>query len=804
MMILLKFNIKKSNLLLILVLLTNSLIVSAQNVRVYGSVKNALNNVPIPFANVVIDGTSKGTTTDVDGYFELLEIEPGLYNFKCSYIGFNTELKTEIQLTSNKNLRLDFALTENAQIIDEIQVTANTFNKTEESPTSLRTINATEILRSPGGNRDISKVIANLPGVSSSPSFRNDIVIRGGAPNENRFFLDGVEIPNINHFATQGSSGGPVGILNVNFIREVDFYSGSFPANRGNALSSVMELKQIEGSDEDFSASFMLGSSDAGLTINTPLSKNSSLLLSARRSYLQFLFKALQLPFLPTYNDIQLKYTFKPNTKNQFNLIGLAAIDNFSLNPEANEGVDDPQKLALNQYTLNNLPINEQWNYTIGGTWRRFFETSNLFVVMSRSHLNNTAVKYKNYEDLNSQKTIDYASEEIENKVRIEYNYRKNNYKLNAGVNVENATYLNNSKISRTILDSIYDISLSTDLYFIKYGAFAQLSNSYFKDQLITSAGIRMDGNSFTKNTTTPNISPRLSLSYNITPKASINASLGTYYQLPSYTILGFGYNNNYLNRDAEYIRSDHAVLGLEYNPSNYSKITLETFYKQYDNYPFSIIDSISLANLGGDFGVIGNEDVSSISQGRSYGVEFLAQQKLSSSIYGIMSVTYYRSEFKDKNGELIPSAWDNRFIFNMTAGKKFKRNIELGLKFRYSGGAPYTPIDLATSSNVAIWNINQQGVLNYNELNSVRLNDVHGLDLRLDKKWYFKKWSLNAYIDVENLYNFKIQLPSEVGIDSEIGEEIYTAQNTGEYSLYQIINESGTVLPSIGLLIEF
>ena len=139
-----------------------------------------------------------------------------------------------------------------------------------------------------------------------------------------------------------------------------------------------------------------------------------------------------------------------------------------------------------------------------------------------------------------------------------------------------------------------------------------------------------------------------------------------------------------------------------------------------------------------------------------------------------------------------------------MTAGKKFKRNIELGLKFRYSGGAPYTPIDLATSSNVAIWNINQQGVLNYNELNSVRLNDVHGLDLRLDKKWYFKKWSLNAYIDVENLYNFKIQLPSEVGIDSEIGEEIYTAQNTGEYSLYQIINESGTVLPSIGLLIEF
>ena len=787
-----------------LILFLLSLSLHSQTVRVYGSVKNALNNEPIPFANVIIDGTSKGVTSDIDGNFELFEIEPGLYNFKCSYIGFNTDLKAEIQITPNKNLRLDFALTENAQIIDEVQVSANTFNKTEESPTSLRTINASEILRSPGGNRDISKVIANLPGVSSSPSFRNDIVIRGGAPNENRFFLDGVEIPNINHFATQGSSGGPVGILNVNFIREVDFYSGAFPANRGNALSSVMELKQIEGSDEDFSASFMLGSSDAGLTINTPLSVKSSLLLSARRSYLQFLFKALQLPFLPTYNDVQLKYTFKPNPKNQFNLIGLAAIDNFTLNPEANEGIDDPQKLAQNEYTLNNLPVNEQWNYTLGGTWKRFFDNSNLFVVMSRSHLNNTAVKYEDYADLSSPKIIDYKSQEIENKSRIEYNFRENNIKFNIGLNLEDATYLNSTKRILTSGDSIYTKLVETDLYFVKYGAFAQLSKTYLMDRLVTSIGFRMDGNSFTENSTTPNFSPRLSFSYKLSGKSSLNANLGRFYQLPAYTILGYGINNNFSNVDAEYILCDHAVVGLEYNPSNYSKITLETFYKLYDNYPFSIIDSISLANLGGDFGVIGNEDISSTSQGRSYGVEFLAQQKLSSSIYGIMSVTYYRSEFEDKSGELIPSAWDNRFILNMTAGKKFKRNIELGLKFRYSGGAPYTPIDLATSSNLAIWNINQRGVLNYNALNTERLKNVHGVDLRLDKKWYFNKWSLNAYIDIENLYNFKIQLPSEVGIDSEIGEEIYTAQNAGEYSLYEIINESGTVLPSIGLLIEF
>ena len=590
---------KQLNKFIALLLIIISIDVSAQNVRVYGIVTNALNNEPIPFANVVVDGTSLGTISDIEGRYELIDIKPGVYNFKCSFIGFNTIIQSELQLTTNKSLRLDFKMEENAQIIDEVQVNANTFNKTEESPTSLSTINASEILRSPGGNRDISKVIANLPGVSSSPSFRNDIVIRGGAPNENRFFLDGVEIPNINHFATQGSSGGPVGILNVNFIREVDFYSGAFPANRGNALSSVMELKQIEGSDESFSASFTLGSSDAGLMINTPISEKSTLLLSARRSYLQFLFKALQLPFLPTYNDIQLKYSFKPNPKNQFNIIGLAAIDNFSLNPEANEGIEDPQKLAQNEYTLNNLPVNEQWNYTLGGTWKRFFDNSNLFIVLSRSHLNNTAIKYADYADVSSQKLIDYKSEEIENKSRIEYNFRKSAFKFNVGLNLEDATYLNSTNTLKTTNDVIYTKEVETDLHFIKYGAFAQLSKTYLNNRLVGSLGLRTDGNSFTNNTTTPNFSPRLSLAYNLTEKASINANLGKYYQLPAYTILGFGLNGDFSNQNVEYIECNHAVLGLEYNPSNYSKITIESFYKSYKNYPFSNIDSISLANLG-------------------------------------------------------------------------------------------------------------------------------------------------------------------------------------------------------------
>ncbi|MFT5250596.1 MAG: hypothetical protein ACI93P_002338, partial [bacterium] len=268
-----KVSIRNIILLISFIALSNT--VSSQNVKVYGSITNALNNEPIPFSNIIIEGTTIGATSDIDGNYVILDVNAGAYNFKCSYIGFNTDIQSEIKVSSNKNLRLDFFLSENSEILGEVKVKGNTFNKTKASPVSLRTINASEISKSAGGNRDISKVVANLPGVATSSGFRNDIIVRGGSPSENKFFLDGIEIPTINHFTTQGSSGGPVGILNVNFIREVDFYTGAFPANRGNALSSVMELKLIEGNDEEISGSFALGSSDAGLTLNTPLSKKS-------------------------------------------------------------------------------------------------------------------------------------------------------------------------------------------------------------------------------------------------------------------------------------------------------------------------------------------------------------------------------------------------------------------------------------------------------------------------------------------------------------------------------------------------
>jgi outer membrane receptor for ferrienterochelin and colicin len=782
----------------------------AQSCEIKGRVYNSINNQPVPFANIIIEGLYSGTSSDISGNYRIEDLEPGTYNVMCSFLGYKTKVAYEISVSSTRTSKVDFALVESSTKINEVVILASPFNEKEESPVSLRTISASEIYRNPGGNRDISNVIQILPGVASSSSFRNDIIVRGGAPNENRFYLDGIEVPNINHFATQGSSGGPVGMINVNFIREVDFYAGAFPANRGNALSSILEFRQIEGNDENLKGTFMLGSSDVGITLDGPMGEKSTFILSARRSYLQFLFKALGLPFLPTYNDFQYKQTIKVDKKNRITLIGLGAIDDFQLNTSANDEIVDEESIRRNNYILGNLPVNTQWNYTVGANWKHFGTNSFQNLVVSRNHLNNRAVKYLGNIEQPDLLILDYKSQEIENKLRLENTVRKNGWKLNMGVGYETATYTNSTYNKIVVDGEVAVIDFVSILPLNKFAVFSQVSKELVKNKLMVSLGVRMDFNNYSEEMNNPldQLSPRLSASYSITEKLNANFNIGRYFQLPPYTIMGYRDSNDLLvnkENNITYIQADHYIAGLEYNPNLLSKITLEGFIKEYDNYPFLIRDSLSLANLGGDFGVIGNEPVNSTSFGRTYGLELLVQQKLLASIYGILSYTFVRGEFSDKDEELIASSWDNRHILNLTAGKKFKNDWEVGMKFRYVGGAPYTPYDFERSANRNVWDVVQQGVFDWDQLNELRNPASHVLDIRIDKKWYFNDWGINAYIDVQNIYNFQAVGQDYLDVDrDESGNPIVDPNNPQSYVISKIKNVSGTVLPSLGLMVEF
>ncbi|MDA8714245.1 TonB-dependent receptor [Flavobacteriales bacterium] len=782
-----------------------------QTAKISGKITDATSNEPVPFATVKITNPLKGVESDESGNYKLINLTPGLYNIEFSAFGYETVVKFEIEVTNAKTTFVNMALiSADFGVLDSVVITTNPFYKKQESPVSLRTLQASEIARFPGGNRDISKVIQALPGAAASVSFRNDVIIRGGAPNENRFYLDGIEVPNINHFATQGSSGGPVGLLNVNFIDKVDFYSGAFPANRGNAMSSVFEFVQKDGNLEKLETQFALGSSDVGLTFDGPVGEKTSFIFSARRSYLQFLFAALKLPFLPTYNDAQFKVKHKFNNKNELTVIGLGAIDEFELNEAANDGVTDSSTLEFNNYTLGNIPVNTQWNYTIGANYRHFKEKSYQTVVLSRNHLNNKAVKYRNNDESSEDNLIlDYSSQEIENKFRLENTVRINGWKLNMGVSFQNIEYSNRTYNKVFNSQGAQEIDFTSKLLFNRYGLFFQSSKRFFDKRLSISAGLRTDFSEYSSALSNPfdQLSPRFSLSYMITDQFGFNGNVGLYYQLPSYTVLGFRDMSGQLvnkNNGISYIESGHVVAGLEYSTSKNAQITVEGFFKNYSNYPFLLTDSISLANLGADFGVIGNEPANNSSEGRSYGVELLIQQKLFKGLYGILAYTFVTSEFKDKNGSYLPSAWDSKHIVSVTGGKKFKRNWDVGFRWLFSGGSPYTPYDIEQSSNISAWSVRGVGLLDYNQLNARRLGNFHQLDIRVDKRWFFSKWSLNLYLDIQNFYNFQAEQIPILNMQSGADGAFLTDPNDpSRYQPYLIENSAGNVLPSIGIIVE-
>jgi hypothetical protein len=776
----------------------------AQKGTITGRVYDEINNDPLPFANVVISGTTIGTTTDANGKYTL-QIEPGLYNVEASFVGYAPKTEFEVQVSLSKPRFLDFALSEDQAVLEAVEINAqNKFQRKAESPVSLNSLGINEIQRNPGGNQDISKVIQALPGVASTPNFRNDIIIRGGGPNENKFFLDGIEIPAINHFATQGSSGGPVGLINVNFIREADLYTSAFPVEKATALSSVLDLKLKDGRTDKTGGIFQVGASEVGLTLEGPLSEKTTYIASVRRSYLQFLFSALDLSFLPTYNDFQFKVKYNIDKKNQITFLGLGAIDQFKLNLDANE-------TEAQRYQLQVLPVNEQWNYSVGAKYTRFGEKSYTNFILSRFMLNNTAEKFLDNDESNPQ-LLDYASQEIENKLRIENFRRQNNWRITTGFGFEEAKY-NVQQADLQQPAGSPAANYSSDLRLLKYSAFGSATRAFFKDRLSATLALRFDGNTFNEQMANPlnQFSPKLAFSYDINGNLSFNTSISQYNQLPPYTSLGFRNNlGTLVNEDLDYIRAQHYVAGFTYYLPFSAKVSIEGFFKNYQQYPFLLRDSITLANLGGDFGVIGNQPATSSAEGRAYGLEFLYQQKLYKGFFGTLAYTLVKSEFEDQNGAFVPSAWDNQHIITATAGKKFGKNWELGVQYQFLGGSPYTPIDVAGSSLVAVYDNNQRGLPDYARLNSLRFDNFNRLNVRIDKKWFFNRISLDVYLDIQNALGQSISgvpvlvLQRDAQGDPIVIEGDPNDPSDDRYATRFLENDQGTLIPSIGIIVQF
>ena len=772
----------------------------AQTYSVKGVVTSRATGEGLPFVSVGIWNTPMGTMTDSLGNYFIGNLSPGMYRIQVSSVGYKTYVSPEFRISSY-DYTLDIALEESQVALSEVSVVAAPFRSSIESPIAMRVIGVQEIEKSPGANRDISKVVNSFPGVASAVGngYRNDLMIRGGGPSENKFFLDGVEIPNINHFSTQGASGGPVGIIDADLIREVNFYTGAFPVSRGNALSSVFDFKLLDGTPDKYTFKGTVGASELALTSKGHIGNKTTYIVSVRQSYLQLLFSLLDMPFLPRYTDAQFKVKTRFSQEHELTVLGLGAIDDMKLNTET-----DPEDESK-QYLLNYLPTIKQNTYTLGAVYKHYSGNHTQTVVLSRSFMNNSNIKYRdNDESSTDNLTLRLKSDEIENHLRFENRSLVGPFDLTAGFNVDYAVYRNNT-FQRAFTDIPKEIRYKTDLGLFKWGILATSGYKSADDRFSASFGFRLDACNYSSLTNNPfkQFSPRLSLSYNLIGNFFLNGSIGRFYQLPAYTTMGYQEDNVLINKSRlKYICSDQAVVGVEYYINKWARLTVEGFYKKYTHSPLSLRDSIPLACKGTDYGVSGNEAASSTARGRAYGLEVMLRWFGMGRFTALASYTWYRSQFEDPaTGIYIPSAWDYRHLFTLSGTYKLPKNWDIGLKFRLMGGAPYTPYDEYTSSLVPAWDATARPHYDYDRYNTGRLKTFYEADIRVDKSFYFKGVMLGFYVDLQNVLNFKYDNPPVL---ISTGEKYVDNDGTERYRMKYIAQQSGVILPTLGITVEF
>lgn len=809
-------------------LLLFSIPLQAQNTGfLTGSVKDKLTQEALIGATIKLEGTDLGAATDAAGNFRITGVPPKSYNITASYLGYTPQTRFNVVITTGNAGQLNFELEPDNKALGEVVISENKSVRIAsiETPLSIQNLSVEEIKSNPGGNFDISRVVQALPGVGgvagTGGGFRNDLIIRGGGPSENVYYLDGVEIPVINHFSTQGAAGGPVGMLNVSFIEDATLASSAFNARYDNTLSSVLQFRQRDGNPERFQGNVRVGASETALTAEGPLGKKNgrtTFLASVRRSYLQFLFEAIGLPIRPDYWDFQYKVTHKINAKTTLTLLGVGAIDDFYF--------EAPKETTPeNLYILSSVPGVNQWNYTQGFTLKRLVNNGFWNLTASRNMLDNRLDQFADNTDGKqtdeSKRILGIQSQEIENKLRFDLNRYAGSWKFSAGAMAQYVKYNNESytRLRAEIRDSsgiivqpATEIRFNTAIDFFKFGLFGQINRTFFGERLGVSVGLRADGNSFTDDGANllRTLSPRASLSYAFAPKWKANASIGRYFKTPLYTVLGFRDDSGALvNKDQPYMQCDHYVAGLEFVPTSSLRFTLEGFYKQYEDYPVSVFNGISLANLGGGFGILGNERVMATGKGKAYGLELFAQQKLKNNLYFTGSYTLFWSKFSNRDGQNVASAWDNRHLLSLLAGYKLPKNWELGVKYRFQGGVPFTPFDLEASRlNYATLGT---GVPDYDYVNTQRVGNFNQLDIRVDKKWNFRRATLDVFIDVQNLLNTVNPAPPNYTFQRTAdGRSFVTTdgqpfRTDGSNAVPLLLeNTEGSLLPSVGLIVEF
>jgi len=743
--------------------------VSAQSSRggITGKVVDKISKEPLPGVNVIIVGTNIGAATDLKGEYIIEGLEPGIYQVRASFIGYDAQIKSDIVVNNVRPANVLFELMESVIELGGITVQSDYFYMDPTELNSIASFSYEEIRRAPGGFEDVVRALSVLPGVAVASAGRNDLIVRGGSPSENLYVVDGFVVPNINHFGSQGATGGPLSYINLDYVRETSFSTGGFSALYGDKLSSVLTIDLREGRKDRIGGKGTISASQFGFNLEGPLSQKGNFIFSARRSYLDFIFNAAGFNFVPEYYDLLSKVTYDIDNRNKLSYLFIGAFDKVKFN---NNNSDD-------LYENSRILGSDQNQYLTGLSYRRLFDKGFFNLTLSRNFVDYDSSQ----RDTLLNPIFLNKSREAENELKGDLVYKiSSTSEINIGASAKLIKFESDIKLPNFISsfgDTLSITALTKETTFTKYGLFAQYSDILFK-RFRLSLGIR--GDYFSEINTNYYVSPRFALSYMLSDVASINFAAGIYHQSPSYIWL----TSVPSNKNLKAVRVNQFVLGYDRKLRDDVRIKLEGFYKDYRDYPASLLRPyLVLANTGAGYGgsddnfsSFGLEPLNNGGKGEVHGVEFSVQKK-SSNIphYGILSITWSEVYFTALDGVRRIGNYDQKWIINLSAGYVFNNKWETSFKFRFTSGNPFTPFN----------NDGTQSVLNYN---SQRFKPFHSLDVRVDRRWDFERFALITYLDIQNIYNNKNS--NTIRFDYRKGE---------------VDNQSSIgLLPSIGVSLEF
>ncbi len=784
---------KKISLIIIIGLSALTLLANAPSGTLSGTITDRDTKHPLPGANVILDDTNMGAATDINGRFEIRNIPVGSYSIRVHMIGYKSQARANVHALANRPGVVNVALEPTVLTGSDIVVSAGYFEKVKDAATSVRSVDFEEIRSDPVGAYDILSMMQSLPSVVSGADQTNEIIVRGGAPGENLFVMDHLDIPYPVHYPSQGAGGGPVTMVSTDFIERIDFFAGSFPARYGDKLSSVMDVTVREGSRESHESKVSFDMAGFGASFEGPVTQNSSYLFSIKRSFLDFVIQQSGLQAIPTYWTFQSKMVYDLSPREKLSLNYLGGIDAINI-----VGEDSPQNRGA-----ENVDYRSQ-QHTLGLTYKNLYSRNGyLLASIGQNYvtINVDAFRVTEEESHNTfyegitieQETILKAdlvhkfNKKIEGSLGLKMKIAPNTWDLMsfsdelvlygyAADSLSPALPVTRDVFYSQFFGDTTAVIMPFDTIAIYSGtdtSYKQIYNSLVvygqlkynpTARLELTLGARLEYNAYIEKS---NLSPRLNINYQFTHNLKANLAAGRYYQAPFNAMLIFGGEDT---KALDFYHADQIALGLEYIPFEDTRITLEYYQKEFKDMPLEefLVDRNGADSLG---------DFRNIGAGRSEGIEFFIQKKFSNNWYSTFSYSHSVSEGIDpRKSETVYYPWDYdyRDVVSLIGGYKIRYmdyewynsykettlakatswlplapadEFEISFRLRYAGGKPFTP--KTYNHDYRKWYTN-----NADDWNSKRMGDYYRFDIMVLQRFYFEKLNLVAFWDIMNVFN--------------------------------------------------